>query len=85
MTARVTITGMKTGRTNPYVDSGVLEAALAVPAQAMLAPIATSRGMAGENRLGENEAMIVSDMVHRPGRGFAAVPRIPAGEVNVLL
>ncbi len=77
-TARMTITRTKAGRTDSAAP-GVPETLVARNAQ--IADVTTA--MSGENR--GSEATIVSDMVHRPGRGFAAGSWIPAGEVNVLL
>jgi hypothetical protein len=85
VTARVTITRMKTGRTDGGAGPTVPETALAVPAQITHATTATIGGMTGENRVRGSEATILPDILHRSRHGSAPVFCNSAGEVNVLV
>jgi len=67
-TARVTMTRMKTGRTDGGAGPGVPETLTAIPAQTMHVASATSGGTSGDNRLRGREAMVLPDMLHRSGR-----------------
>jgi hypothetical protein len=63
-TARVTMTRMKTGRTDGGAGPGVPETVPATHAQAAHVATATS----GDSRLRGREAMVLPDILHRSGR-----------------